>query len=312
VAICKAHRLLASDISQHSFLADLPQKLNAELGVLAIGMVPLGNQEKEQLPKLSSLLRAKIIEVPETPLLHSPRQLVLLYHPYTDTATHFPRIALRLSPFDPTETQLRRYWKHWRVVLSQLGESPAELVWRRAARDMELVESPASFQVSVLQTLRDYFAITPLDLQSTDCIMSPKLNQLLRLLVSFESYGPDFSALIFGMFLSPFFERSSYYSSVEKRSVARVLVDAIQSFRPELSFIQPYLLLRSGDASDFVGYGPLLPPAVEEFPSGRSARSYMGWFLQPDCNDKIFRGSISSPSLGRDMVCPIDLHSYLI
>ncbi|KAI0035664.1 hypothetical protein K488DRAFT_42913 [Vararia minispora EC-137] len=169
----------------------------------------------------------------------------------TELVVFFERLAqIPLTPLyrqlhqiDSQEIYLRRFFSAARHVLVEVGACASELVWRRAAADIEasIVEpdedeepDPAIPQtkerlakLEVLNAIKHWdFSMPNLDPSSRGFNVTPKFLKLAQVLKSCQPYGDTFRGLVI----------------VRKKAVAQEMVDLIRTVE-ELDFLRPQLLV---------------------------------------------------------------------
>ncbi|KAJ7781333.1 hypothetical protein B0H16DRAFT_1658943 [Mycena metata] len=157
-------------------------------------------------------------------------------------------LLLHILSMDPSETIFRRQFKDARRVRANVGPCAADLVWRRALKDMDINTSPYSededddgpleilnkTKAKIKDAVKNWaFTMPNLDLNSRGFNATPKFLRLVEVLQSCEPYGEDFRGIVF----------------VKRRAVAFAISDLIPMLGEHIGFIR---------AHTFTGQGSLL------------------------------------------------------
>jgi endoribonuclease Dicer len=185
----------------------------------------------------------------------------------TELVIFFERLAqIPLTPLyrqlhniDDQEIYLRHYFSASRHVLVEVGACASELVWRRAAGDIEssIVDpdedeepDPAAPQtkerlakLEILNAIKHWdFSMPNLDPSSRGFNVTPKFLKLAQILKSSQPYGDNFRGLVIGAFYRILVSARSINPPVKKKAVAQEMVDLIRTVE-ELDFLRPQLLV---------------------------------------------------------------------
>lgn len=143
----------------------------------------------------------------------APQELVV-FHERLDQLPLTP-LYRKLHEADPQEQYLRRYFSASRHVLVEVGSCASELVWRRAANDIEASiveldedqepdpEAPQTKErlakLEVLNTIKHWdFSMPNLDASSRGFNVTPKFLKLAQIIKSCQPYREDFRGIVFG------------------------------------------------------------------------------------------------------------------
>jgi hypothetical protein len=140
-------------------------------------------------------------------------EVVVVYdrmHEETET-----ELLHRVLSLDASETILRRQFKEARQVGADVGMCAADLVWRRALKNIDVHNSLYSEEedddgpleilnktkTKIRDTIMNWaFTMPNLDPNSRGFNVTPKFLRLVQILKSCEPYGEDFRGIVFGMF----------------------------------------------------------------------------------------------------------------
>jgi endoribonuclease Dicer len=154
-------------------------------------------------------------EYPDLITLELPTELVVFF----DRLSQIPLTPLyqKLHQADKQEAYLRRYFSAARHVLVEVGACASDLVWRRAAGEIEasIVDpdedeepDPSAEQtkerlskLEVLNTIKHWdFSMPNLDSSSRGFNVTPKFLKLAQILKSCQPYGDSLRVIVIGMF----------------------------------------------------------------------------------------------------------------
>jgi len=193
--------------------------LSAEVDAIASATPPTPMRSKRPLEsEVSDDPPNKKIRVALEPATHftpgdGPTELVVFF----ERLAQIPLTPLyrQLHQIDNEEIYLRRFFSASRHVLVEVGACASELVWRRAAADIEasIVEpdedeepDPSAPQtkerlakLEVLNAIKHWdFSMPNLDPSSRGFNVTPKFLKLAQVLKSCQPYGDNFRGLIIG------------------------------------------------------------------------------------------------------------------
>ncbi|KAJ7095296.1 hypothetical protein B0H15DRAFT_775415 [Mycena belliarum] len=181
----------------------------------------------------------------------SPNELVVMY----DQVHEVPETQLfhRLHSLDPSESILRRHFNDARRVGAEVGMCAADLIWRRALKNIRVPSSPYSGEeeeeeeeedgplkilnetkAEIWDAVQNWaFTMPNLDPNSRGFNVTPKFLRLVQILKSCEHYGEDFRGIIF----------------VNRRAVAFAILDLIPMLGEHIGFVRAHAITGQGTLS---------------------------------------------------------------
>ncbi|KAJ7179907.1 hypothetical protein C8R43DRAFT_1084028 [Mycena crocata] len=145
----------------------------------------------------------------------------------------------RLRSLDPSETAFKRHFTDARQVVADIGMCAADLVWRRALKEMGNDYSPYSeddyedgpidsldrTQAKIRDTVKNWaFTMPNLNPNSRGFNVTPKFLRLVQTLKSCEPYGENFRGIVFA----------------ERRAIAFAISDLISLLGEHIGFVRPH------------------------------------------------------------------------
>ncbi|KAJ7129775.1 hypothetical protein C8R44DRAFT_850822 [Mycena epipterygia] len=171
-----------------------------------------------------------------------PSEVVLTYdrvHRAGET-----ELLRRLHSLDTSETIFQRQFNESRQVVAAVGACAADLVWRRALKNISVnvfpyceeedddspLEILAKTKAKIRDTVKNWaFTMPNLDPNSRGFNVTPKFLRLVQILKSCEPYGEDFRGIIF----------------VERRAVAFAISDLLPMLGEHVGFVRAYTITGS-------------------------------------------------------------------
>ncbi|KAJ6539259.1 hypothetical protein B0H19DRAFT_1314532 [Mycena capillaripes] len=147
----------------------------------------------------------------------------------------------RILTLDASETIFQRQFKEARQVGTNVGMCAADLVWRRALKNIDVdislyseeeeddgpLEIVNKIKAKIMDTIKNWsFAMPNLDPNSRGFNVTPKFLRLVQILKSCEPYGEDFRGIVF----------------VKRRAVAFAISDLIPMLGDYVGFIRAHTI----------------------------------------------------------------------
>ncbi|KDQ64866.1 hypothetical protein JAAARDRAFT_684703 [Jaapia argillacea MUCL 33604] len=189
---------------------------------------------------LTSSCSDDITHIPLIPA-DRPTELVIAYdgsHNVSET-----ELTTKLHNWDPDEAIFRRQFTAARHALSDAGSCASDLVWRSAARDLDIsgileangglsdAETTTLAKMKVHEIVKNWaFSLPCLDRTSQGFNVTPKFAKLVDILKSFQPLGDAFRGVVL----------------VRRRATAIVLSDLLKQLVDELRFLRPQVVVEHG------------------------------------------------------------------
>ncbi|KAJ7228751.1 hypothetical protein GGX14DRAFT_346266 [Mycena pura] len=174
-----------------------------------------------------------------------PQELVLLYdktHGSVET-----ELLRRIRSWDTSEAIFRRYFVEARRVQADVGSCAADLVWRRALKNIDIDDTFPSAddeyygdeptrnlnraKFDIKATVKNWaFTMPNLDPNSRSFNVTPKFLRLVQILKSCEAYDEEFRGIVF----------------VRRRATASAISDLITMLGEHVGFIHAFVFTRQG------------------------------------------------------------------